>query len=99
MSKLACTVTGCAGMVMPLSAMPACDYCKQPHCIAHRMPESHGCGDAAKNKAHMDNAKAADAKRREVKELGSADARAKLQARRDDLAKERQKKPAPKKAK
>jgi predicted nucleic acid binding AN1-type Zn finger protein len=97
MSGLTCGVQGCTGMVMPLSAMPACECCKKPHCIAHRTPESHGCGDAARNKAHMDNAKAADAKRREVKELGTADARAKLAKKREQMDEARKKKPTVKK--
>ena len=84
-------------MVMPLAAMPACDLCKKPHCIKHRNPEAHGCGDAAINKAQMDNAKAADTRRREVKETSNADARAKLAKRRDELQAERQKKPSTKK--
>uniref|UniRef100_A0A7S1MA18 AN1-type domain-containing protein n=1 Tax=Neobodo designis TaxID=312471 RepID=A0A7S1MA18_NEODS len=99
MSGLTCGVTGCSGMVMPLAAMPACDHCKKPHCIAHRMPEKHGCGTAAHNQAQMDNTKNAAARREEAKNASNADARAKLQKKRDELARERQKKPAAKKSK
>lgn len=98
MSGLSCTVARCTGMVMPLAAMPPCQFCSKPFCIAHRMPESHGCADAARNKAHMDNTVAANAKREEVRKLGRGDAEDKLAKKREELAQQRQKKPTAKQA-
>lgn len=97
MSGLSCGVQGCTGMVMPLAAMPACSFCKKPHCIPHRAPESHGCTTAARNEAQTENTRAADQRRREVKEAATSDARAKLQKKRDDFAQQRAKKPGGKK--
>jgi predicted nucleic acid binding AN1-type Zn finger protein len=99
MSGLSCGVAQCTGMVMPLAAMPACSHCQKPHCIAHRMPEKHGCRTAAQNQAQLDNTKAAAQRREDAKNASNADARAKLQKKRDEMAKDRTKKPAAKKAK
>ena len=71
--------------------MPQCDHCRRKHCMAHRVPESHGCRDAVKAAALLQTN--ADAQRlREDRKGAPSDAKAKFEAKKAELAAKRGKK-------
>ena len=79
--------------------MPPCDHCKKTFCIPHRMPEGHGCGVSAAASAQLKASAEAQAQRRARDAAGHGDAKAKLDAKRAELADARAKKPTAKQAK
>lgn len=81
--------------VMP-GLVPPCEFCNKKMCISHQVPFSHGCRDAARNAGKMEATRDAIAQREARKGLGQDDLRAKLAKKREELAKERAKKPKPK---
>ena len=87
-------MSSCAKCGALTMGMPPCDVCKKHYCIPHRLPEVHGCGDALRNKAQTDNTVAANKKRQEKREHDHKDAKAKLDAKRKELAAARAKKPS-----
>ncbi|KEG13129.1 hypothetical protein DQ04_01201150 [Trypanosoma grayi] len=72
--------------------LPACEYCGKRMCTSHLLPEVHGCGDAAKNASQRQATADAAEVRRQRKHIGSDDAKARLDRRREELAAQRQKK-------
>ena len=91
-----CAHPGCEKMTMPVGTMPPCDHCKKLYCIPHQVPEGHGCGDAVKNFHRTQATRDADVTRRAKKDAGMGDAKAKLAAKRAELANDRLKKSAKK---
>lgn len=72
--------------------LPPCEYCNKRHCLKHMLPEVHGCRDAAKNFAKMQASRDASDVRAAKRAHDTQDLRAKLQAKRDELASQRAKK-------
>ncbi len=72
--------------------MPACPHCARKYCMAHRLPESHGCRDAAKVAAQLQAHQDARDTRAANKAQGNGDARARLEAKKAELAAKRQRK-------
>lgn len=72
-----------------------CEFCRKSMCVRHLVPESHGCRDAAKNAARMFATK--DAAEVLQARKNHKEAREKLAAKREELAKQRAKKPPAKK--
>ena len=90
-----CGAPGCTDDVMP-GLVPACEFCKKKMCISHQVPFSHGCRDAARNAGKMAATRDAIAQHEARKGLGQEDLRAKLAKKREELAKDRAKKPTKK---
>lgn len=86
-----CPAPACKNMYMTGLVAP-CEYCKREHCVSHIVPETHGCRDAAKNAAKMFVTRDAHEVREQKKANSTQDARAKLEAKKKELAAARQKK-------
>mmetsp|Transcript_4519 Transcript_4519/g.4993 ORF Transcript_4519/g.4993 Transcript_4519/m.4993 type:complete len:102 (-) Transcript_4519:126-431(-) len=88
-----CGFPGCAERAN--GGVPPCDFCCKRHCLKHILPEVHGCRDAAKNAARMQASRDATSVREAKRAHDTQDLRAKLQAKREELASQREKKKKP----
>lgn len=55
--------------------MKPCEYCKENFCIAHLLPEVHGCEIECRNAARRDAESAAIAQHKARKHVGNDEAR------------------------
>ena len=90
-----CGAPDCSANAM-MGANP-CQFCRKSMCVRHLVPESHGCRDAAKNAARMFATKDAAEVLAARKAHENREARDKLAAKREELAKQRARKPPAKK--